>query len=148
MQVKDIMTTEVITVHKETTIKEVARLLIEHRISGLPVVDEEKRLIGVVTEGDLIYADKKLHAPAFTEILGGVIFFENPKQMGEDLQKMTAYKVSGIMTTEVFSVREDAAVEDAATIMVEKGINRVPVVTKDKTLVGIVSRQDIIRSMV
>jgi CBS domain-containing protein len=147
MLARDLMTREVVTVTRETTVKEVARLLLEHKISGLPVVDKENRVIGIVSEGDLIYQDKKLHTPAFLEILGGIIYLENPNRLGQDLIKMTAVKVGDLMTTRVYTVREDSQLEDIATIMVEKKVNRIPVVDGAGRLAGIISRQDLVKAM-
>ncbi len=148
MVAKDIMTAEVITVTKDTAVAEVAQLLTENKVSGLPVVDQEGRVIGMVSEGDLIYQDKKLHTPAFLEILGGVIYLENPQRLGQDLSKMTAVKAGEIMTVKPYTVKEDATVEDIATIMVERQINRVPVVDNEGKLLGIVSRQDLVKAMI
>lgn len=147
MKAKDIMTRDVITVTAETTVKEVAQLLIKHKISGLPVVDEDGKVIGMVSEGDLIYQDKKLHTPAFLEILGGIIFLENPQRLGNDLMKMTAATVGAVMTKKVFTIGEDTSVSDAATLMIEKQVNRLPVVNKAGKLVGILTRQDLIKTM-
>ncbi|MBS3947938.1 MAG: CBS domain-containing protein [Dethiobacter sp.] len=144
---RDLMTRDVVTVASDTTVQELARLLLEHKISGLPVVDKEGRIIGIVSEGDLVYQDKKLHIPAFLEILGGVVYLENPNRLGQDLMKMTAAKVGDLMTTRVYTVKEDTSVEAIATIMVEKKVNRVPVVDGAGKLVGIVSRQDLIKAM-
>jgi len=144
---RDLMTRDVVSVASDTTVQELARLLLEHKISGLPVVDKEGRIIGIVSEGDLVYQDKKLHTPAFLEILGGVIYLENPNRLGQDLMKMTAAKVGDLMTTRVYTVKEDTSVEEIATIMVEKKVNRVPVVDGAGKLVGIVSRQDLIKAM-
>ncbi len=147
MVARDVMSRDVVTVTGETTIQEVARLLTEHNISGLPVVDGDGRVVGVVSEGDLIYQDKKLHTPAFLEILGGIIYLEDPKRVGRELQKMTAAKVVEIMTTKIHTVREDTPVQDIATLMIERNVNRVPVLDDKGKLTGIVSRQDIIKSL-
>lgn len=148
MLAKEIMSSNVITVTRETTVSEVAKLLVEHKVSGLPVVDEESRVIGMVSEGDLIHQDKKLHTPAFLEILGGIIYLENPQRVAQDLQKMTASKVAEIMTPKVYTVKEDTTVESIATIMVERQVNRIPVVDTGGRLVGIVSRQDLVKAMI
>jgi CBS domain-containing protein len=148
MLAKDIMVENVITVTKETAVKDAAKLLTEHKISGIPVVDSEKRLVGIITEGDLLYQGKKFHTPAFIELLGGVIFLENPYRFDQDLKKMTATRVENIMTSKVHTVKEDTPLDEIATIMVEREVNRVPVVDHSGKLVGIVSRQDLIRAMV
>jgi CBS domain-containing protein len=141
------MSRDVLTVTKDTTIQEVAAILTGHKISGLPVVDSDGRVVGIVSEGDLIYQDKKLHTPAFLEILGGVIYLEDPKRVGQELMKMTAAKVVEIMTAKVYTVREDTTVSDIATLMIDRQVNRVPVLDGDGRLVGIVSRQDLIKSL-
>jgi CBS domain-containing protein len=147
MFARDIMSRNVITVTRETTIKEIARILTEHKISGVPVVDGEGRVVGVVSEGDLIYQDKKLHTPAFLEILGGVIYLEDPKRVGQELMKMTAAKAVEIMTTKIYTVKEDTPVSDIATLMIDRQVNRVPVLDSEGKLAGIVSRQDLIKSL-
>lgn len=147
MLARDIMNREVVTVTKDTTIQEVARMLTEHKISGVPVVDDDRRVLGIVSEGDLIYQDKKLHKPAFIEILGGVIYLENPQRLGDELMKMTAAKAGQIMTTKIHAVREDTPVAEIASLMVDRRINRVPVLDGNGRLAGIVSRQDIVRSL-
>jgi len=142
------MTRDVVTVTLAASVTEVARLLVEHKVSGLPVVDEEHRVVGMITEGDLIYQDKKVHMPAFLEILGGVIYLENPQRIVNDLKKMTATKVAEVMTSKVYTVKEDASMEDIATIMVERQVNRLPVVDQAGKLVGIISRQDLVKAMI
>ncbi|KAB3533439.1 CBS domain-containing protein [Alkaliphilus serpentinus] len=145
MLAKDIMTKEVIAVKKDDTVENVIKLLMDHNISGLPVIDEDQKVVGIVTEGDLIYRSKKLQIPSYFTILDSYIFLENPKTINEQLRKMVGYKVEDIMTVDVISVDEDEEVEEIATLMTNKKVNRVPVV-KDGRLVGIVSRRDIIRA--
>ncbi|MBS3900152.1 MAG: CBS domain-containing protein [Dethiobacter sp.] len=148
MLAREVMTRDVVTVTLAASVTEVARLLVEHKVSGLPVVDEKHRVVGMITEGDLIYKDKKVHMPAFLEILGGVIYLENPQRIVNDLKKMTATKVAEVMTNKVYTVKEDASMEDIATIMVERQVNRLPVVDQDGKLVGIISRQDLVKAMI
>ncbi len=142
-----IMTKNVITVSPGDVVEQVARLLLEHQISGLPVVDEEKRVVGIISEGDLVIREKEVKAPAFSEVLGGVIFLESQKRFFEELKKTIALTVGEIMSRKVFTVNEDAPLEQIATLMTKKEVNRVPVVNADNKLVGIVTRQDIIRQL-
>ncbi|MCC5912185.1 MAG: CBS domain-containing protein [Clostridiaceae bacterium] len=144
MLARDIMTKEVITVHGEDSIEKAIKLLLEHNVSGLPVIDENHKLKGIITEGDLIHRSKKLHIPTYFTILDSYIFLENPKTVEDQIKKMTAYKVEDMMTTKVISVDYEETIEEIATIMANKNINRVPVVKEEK-LVGIVSRRDIIK---
>ncbi len=147
MQAKDIMTREVITVTRDTTVEETAKLLTEHRISGLPVV-EGRKVVGMVTEGDLIFQDRKLDPPAFIEILGGVIFLKDPNKYLEGFRKMIATRVEDLMTPKAISIGEDASTEEIAAIMTEKKVNRLPVLDGNGELVGIVSRQDLVKSLI
>ena len=148
MQAKEIMSREVITVTKDTTVNDAAKLLTEKGISGIPVVGEGNKVIGMVTGGDLIFQDRKLDPPAFIEILGAVIYLKDPKKYLEDFRKMIATRVEDIMTAKVVSVREDTSVEEIATLMIEKKVNRLPVLNEVGELVGIVSRQDLVKSLI
>lgn len=141
------MRKNVITVRDNDNIQEVANVLLENKISGVPVVDEGHRVVGIITEGDLIYQAKKFKIPAFVEILGGVFYFEQPWKIEKDLRKMVATRAVDIMSSNIIKVEEDTPVEEIATIMVEKQVNRVPVVNREGKLVGIISRQDLIRTM-
>ncbi|SNS09965.1 CBS domain-containing protein [Anaerovirgula multivorans] len=145
MLAKDIMTREVITVRKEDTVEDVIKLLLDHNVSGLPVVDEENRVVGIITEGDLIYRSKNLHLPAYFTLLDSYIFLENPKNLETQIRKMAGYKVEEVMTAEVIVVNEEETIETVATLMTEKKVNRIPVVKEDE-LVGVISRRDIIKA--
>lgn len=144
MRVAEIMSKEVVTVGPDTTIEEVAGLLTGKNISGVPVVDEDGKLKGIVTQKDLLYKDMEPRFPAVVELLGGLIYLKGVHKYNEELKKLVATKVEDIMTKEVVTVREDARVEDVARLMVEKGINRVPVV-RDGNMVGIVGRGDVVK---
>lgn len=145
MNARDIMTKEVITILKETPLKEVAHLMVEHRISGLPVV-EEGRLLGMITESDLLIRAKKLDLPTFFPFIGGVIYLEGPGKLEQELKKATATKAEEIMTTKLHTVKPDTSLTDISTLMAEKGINRLPVV-EDGKLAGIITRNDVIRAI-
>jgi CBS domain-containing protein len=140
------MTRDVITVTPDTPISDIARILHEHRISGVPVVNENRELLGVVTEGDLIIKIARPQAPAHIEILGGVFFLKSPHDMEDELKKLTAVKASDIMTEKVISIEEDCALEDLASLMVNRKVNRLPVVRNNR-LVGIVTRADLIETL-
>ncbi len=147
MKAQDIMKKEVITVKEYDKLEDVAKVLLDNKISGVPVISDDLRVMGIITEGDLIYQGKKVHVPAFIEILGGVFYYEDPRKIEKDLRKMVAVRVSEVMSTKIITVEEDTPIEDIATLMIEKGINRVPVVGGNGKLVGIISRQDLIRTI-
>ncbi|MEL7566218.1 MAG: CBS domain-containing protein [Dehalobacterium sp.] len=146
MQAKDVMSKEVITVNKNTPIQEIAKTLIDHHISGVPVVDNDHNLIGIVTEGDLLHQETAPRLPGVFSILGGFIYFNGVERYQDDFKKLSATKAEEIMTSDVITVREDMDVHDIAAIFVNKNINRVPVL-RNKKLIGIVSRADILKAL-
>lgn len=144
MKAKDLMSKNVITVKKDTTIEEIAHVLSDKNISGVPVVDDDDKVIGIVTQKDLLYKDIEPHFPPVVEILGGLIFLKSVKKYNEELRKLVATRAEEIMTKRVITVDEEAEIEEIADLMVTKDINRVPVV-RESRLVGIISRADVVR---
>ncbi len=143
MQIKDIMTTDVITVSTGDSVEHCARLLQENDISGLPVLDDNGKVAGIVTEGDLIRRASRIKAPGYLEILGGLIYLGSPKKFVDELQRAMSYEAGQLMSKDVISVGPDDTVEKAATLMVDEGVNRLPVIDEQGELVGIISRRDI-----
>jgi len=143
MQVKDIMSTELITVSTEDPVEKCARLLQENDISGLPVLDSGGSLVGMVTEGDLIRRASRIKAPGYLEVLGGLIYLGSPTKFVEELQRAMALEAGNLMSKNLITISPEDTLEKAATLMVEKNIKRLPVVDDNKKLVGIVSRRDI-----
>ncbi len=144
MKAKEIMSTDVVKVNKDSTIEEIAHLLVDKNISGVPVVDGNDKVIGIVTQKDLLYKDVEPRFPPIVEILGGIIFLKGVRHYNEELKKLTATKAEDIMTKHVVTVDEDAEVGRVAELMVEKDINRIPVVSGGK-LTGIISRADMVK---
>lgn len=142
----DIMTRPVVTVRPETPVKEVARLLSERKISGVPVVDAEDRVVGMVTEADLIQRAAGAHLPPHVELLGGIIYLASPHEMTEQLRKSMALTAEQIMSQDVVGVAADAPVSEVAQIMMRRKIKRVPVLD-DGRLVGMVTRHDVISDL-
>jgi CBS domain-containing protein len=141
----DIMTRDVLTVTPNMPVHEVARLLATEHLSGVPVVEEGGRMVGIVTEGDLItvLAGGDRHTAWWLAMLaeGGELAPDYLKFLRA--QRGTARSV---MTTELVSIGEDARIPDIAALMVTKGVNRLPIV-KDGQLVGIVTRADLVRAL-
>ena len=146
MQARDIMTTDVVTVQPQTPVGEIARLLAEKQISGVPVVDDEGRLQGIVTEADLVVRAARLHFPRYIPFLEGVISLENPKRYEEQVETVLATTAEEIRTPEVITSGPEASVEEIATLMADRNINRV-VVTEGERVAGIVTRADVIRTL-
>ena len=143
---KDIMTKNVTTVGATTTIEELARTLMEHKISGVPVVDDNENLIGIVTENDLISQNKRLHIPTVMRLFDSFIMLESPGKIEKEIKKMTAITVNDIYTKEVITVTEDTPVQDIATIMSEKKVHLIPVV-EGKKILGIIGKIDLIKGI-
>jgi CBS-domain-containing membrane protein len=143
----DVMTREVITVKKETTIRDLAELFARHRISSAPVVDDSGAMIGIVTETDLVEQDKSLHIPTVISLFDWVIYLESDKKFEKELKKMTGQTVGDIFTTEVVQVTPSTPVSDVANLISSRRVNSIPVVDGSR-LVGIVSRIDLIRTMI
>ncbi len=144
---KEIMNKNVITISKDASIEELSEILLKNNISGMPVVDEEDNMIGIVTEGDIIVQDTDLHFPRYFRLLDSIIYLESLSKFKKNLKKHLATKVEDIMTEEVIVVEENTTVSDIANLMTEKNINRVPVIDENKNLVGIITRADIVKSM-
>ncbi|MEW6231417.1 MAG: CBS domain-containing protein [Chloroflexota bacterium] len=147
MKVKEIMATEVVSVGPETRVNEIARLMLERQISGVPVIDDSNAVVGIVTELDMIVRNARLHFPTYIKLLDSTFYLESPQHFGEELRRALGTTAKDIMTEKVITVGPEAEVEDVATLMVEKRVNPIPVVA-DGRLVGIVSRTDLIKLLI
>jgi CBS domain-containing protein len=141
MKVENIMTRDVIAVRPSASIEQAAQLLVDHGISGLPVVDETGALVGILSEGDLIVRQKPR-----TELRWWEVFFADAERLARDYQKATGTTVAEVMTRSVTCVRPGASLEAAAALIHEHNIRRLPVVEAGE-LVGIVSRADLIKAL-
>lgn len=143
MKVRDVMTHSVVTVAPETPIREAIARMIGHRISGMPVVDEDVGLVGILTEGDLMRrTETGTQAPRrrWLELLTG------PGSCADEYARTHGRLVRDVMTAKVVSVGEDAPLADVVRLMEENAIKRIPVVA-GKRLVGIVSRADLVSAL-
>lgn len=146
MRVADVMTTDVVTVGPETRLDEAARLLRSRRISGLPVLDGG-RLVGLITEGDLLRQLQRIDVPGYIDVLGGIFPLPGPGHMERQLRDVTAYRVDQLMSRDPVTVSPGADVVEAARVLRRRHIKRLPVVDADGALVGIVSRADLLRAL-
>jgi len=142
----DIMSTGVITVGPETGIRELAEILTLNKISGAPVVNQEGRVVGVVSQSDLVAQNKKLHIPTAITLFDWVIYLEGTERLEAEISKITGTVVGDIMSRKVVTVEPDTPLEEVATIMTEKNIHTLPVV-KDDRLVGVIGKLDIVKSL-
>ncbi len=143
MQAKDVMTSPVISVEPDSTVAQAVQIMLQRRISGLPVIDKTGRLAGIVTEGDLLRRAEtgtQRHRPRWLEFLLG------PGRLAEDYTRTHGRKVSDIMTAEPLTVTEETPLGDVVTLMEKRRIKRVPVV-RGQEIVGIVSRANLIHAL-
>jgi CBS domain-containing protein len=137
------MSRNILSVGRDATIAEAIRLMLDHQISGLPVIDAAGRLVGILTEGDLLRRSEtgtERHRPRWLEILMG------PGRLAGEYVRTHGRKVEGIMTRDLVSVTPDTPLDEIVALMERRRIKRVPVLEGD-TPVGIVSRADLLRAL-
>jgi len=142
MKASDVMTRNVITVERETSVADVIRLMLENNVSGLPVLDDGK-VVGILTEGDLLRRSEtgtEKQRPRWLEMLMG------PGRMAGEYVRTHGRKVEAIMTTNLITVTGDTPLDEVVGLMERRRIKRVPVVEGD-ALVGVVSRLDLLRAL-
>lgn len=146
LKARDIMTPDPITVSPDAGVVEAARLMTDNNVGALPVV-AEGRLVGLVTEGDLIMQDVRIEYPTYIQLLDGFIMYPPAHARFEhELKKAVAATVEDVMTADPVTVSADALIEDVATLLSERDVSRLPVLDADR-LVGIVSKHDIVRAI-
>ena len=136
MRVLDLMSTELIRVPPETTLRDAARLMVEAKISGLPVTDDEGSLVGLVTESDFLRKEVDRGEVMDSGLLG--ILFTKRDSLAD------AETVGEVMATDLFTISPDATLVEAARSMTTHGIKRLPVVDRDGKLIGVIARSDIV----
>lgn len=143
MKARNIMTREVVAIKADTTVDEIARLLREHRIGGLPVVDDENRVIGIVSESDLFLKEKGM---PFSAVKVPTLFkrWVDPDRLTEIYEDARHHTAADVLTSDVVCVDVDDTVGHAAWLMAQRNIKRVPVL-QNGALAGIITRADIIR---
>jgi len=143
----DIMTTAVITVHPETPLIEAANLLVKHRFNGLPVVDDGKRVVGVITEYDLILKGTAIHLPTFLQIFQDLsVYKKGSEPIREDLKKIFAMKVAEAMNAEPLTLPGDTPILKVAEVFAEHHrVNPIPIIDQAGLLKGIISRHDLLK---
>jgi CBS domain-containing protein len=146
--VRDIMQKTPVTVAPEASVEEVVATLRDHQLPGVPVVDEDGRCVGIVTERDLVLPDQDgdLHIPHYINLFGGTVFLEPLGRFEGRLRKAFAANAADMMTREPDTVAPDTSVKEAARLIHETGHNRLPVV-EDGRLVGVVTRLDVLGAL-
>lgn len=148
MVVKDVMEKDFLTVSPELNVSEIAKIFLEKGKDCALVTDEKGKLIGIVTETDLIFQEKNIHIPTFFTFMDSFIILENLAKLDEEIKKISASKVNEIMTSEdIITVKPDTLVNDAATIMIEKKVHHLPVV-EDNIPIGLITKESLLKALV
>ena len=146
MQVKEIMTSNPITVNGDMEVVEAAKILLDHRINGVPVVDDAGTLVGILCQSDIIAQQKKLPVPSLFSFLDGYINLSSMKGIQKEVRKIAATAVVDAMTPNPVTVTPDSSIETVAALMVDHNFHTLPVVADDR-LVGVVGKEDILRTL-
>ncbi len=145
--VSTVMTTEVLTFAPDDAVAEAMRVMVDREIDGTPVVDENGTVVGMLSTGDLIVGESRLHFPTVISLLGATLELPSAKRtFDEDLRRVLGSTVGDVMHADPITIAADDTIEEAATLLHEHDISRIPVIG-DAGLVGIVSRTDIIREI-
>jgi CBS-domain-containing membrane protein len=147
LKAKDIMTRNVISVHPDMEIANAAALLFEHHINGVPVVDKDEKLIGILCQSDLIAQQQTIPIPSLFTFLDGYIPFTSLKKVEKTGQKIAALTVADAMTPDPVTVSPETDIETIATLMVNKNFHSIPVV-EGSQVVGMIGKEDILQTLI
>jgi predicted transcriptional regulator len=145
--VADVMSRDPIVVKPQTPLKEAIHLIAEKRVSGLPVVDDQGKLVGIISETDLMWQETGATPPPYIMVLDSVIYLENPARYEQELHKALGQTVAEVMTKEAITTKPDQPLREAAQLMHDRDVRRLPVVDPAGKVVGILTRGDIVRFM-
>lgn len=146
MQVREIMSSPAITVSPVTQIREVARTMREHVISGVPVVESDGKLLGVITELELIARNAPVHEPRYLAVLSALIpvNLEEHRQYKEQLRQALAINAADLMNDDVKTIGPDELIDEALEAMLDPEVLMLPVVEGGR-VIGVVTRTDLLR---
>jgi CBS domain-containing protein len=146
LKAKDILTKEVVTVSPDTEIANAAKILLEKRINGLPVVDAFGRLVGILCQSDLVVQQKSIPIPSVFTLLESFIPLTSMKRIDKEVEKIAALTVKQAMTPNPVTIGPDTDIEEVARLMVDKKYHTLPVVEGDK-IVGVVGKEDVLKTL-
>lgn len=148
-QVGELMTTDVVSFTPDENVEAAMKRLVERDVDAGPVVDSDGRVVGMLSTGDLVVEEARLHFPSVVNFLGVNVTLPFDKRSLDDaVSKALGATVGDVMTGEPFTLRAEATVEDAATLMHDYDVSRLPVVDGAGRLVGLIARGDIVRSII
>jgi CBS domain-containing protein len=146
--VGEVMTPNPITVTPSTPLRQAIELLAQHRISGLPVVDGQQKIVGVISDTDLMWQESGVDTPPYIMLLDSIIYLQNPARYEKEVHKALGQTVGEVMSDNPITITPSQTLREAAHLMNEKKVRRLPVLEPDtEKLVGILTQGDIIRDM-
>lgn len=145
--VNDVMTPDPISVTSSTPLTKAIRLIADRRISGMPVIEANGKLVGVISESDLMWQETGANPPPYIMMLDSIIYLENPATFERELHKALGQTVGEVMTKTVVTIAPDAPLREAAQLLHRHNIHRLIVVDSASAVVGLLTRGDIIRYM-
>ncbi|MCP4719386.1 MAG: CBS domain-containing protein [Desulfobacteraceae bacterium] len=144
---RDIMEKNIISLSPDTEISKAVKILLKNHINGVPVVDTDGELVGILCQSDLIFQQKDIPIPPIFAILDSIFPLSSSKKIDEQFQKLAATKVEQAMVKNVMTVAPDTPVTEIASLMVEKHFHTIPVV-EGKKLLGIIGKEDILKTLI
>ncbi len=144
IKAKDIMKTSIISVAPDTGISKAVKILLDNHINGVPVINKQNELVGILCQSDLIFQQKKMSVPPIFTILDSIIPLSSSRKLEEELEKISAASVEQAMVAQPVTVAPETPISEIASLMVEKHFHTIPVVDGTK-LVGIIGKEDVLR---
>ncbi|BAQ63073.1 inosine-5'-monophosphate dehydrogenase [Geminocystis sp. NIES-3708] len=145
--VAQVMTPTPITVTPEMPLKEAIAILVEHKISGLPVIDGQGELVGILSESDLMWQETGVEPPPYIMILDSIIYLQNLGRYEKEIHKALGQTVADVMSNKAITIKGNQPVKKAAQLLHDKQIRRLPVLNEEGNVIGIITQGDIIRAM-
>jgi CBS domain-containing protein len=145
--IAEVMTPTPITVTPKMPLKEAITILAEHKIGGLPVIDEKGELVGILSESDLMWQETGVEPPPYIMILDSIIYLQNPGRYEKEIHKALGQTVADVMSEKPITVKGNQPVKKAAQLLHDKQIRRLPVLDEQDVVIGIITQGDIIRAM-
>ncbi|WP_017295939.1 CBS domain-containing protein [Geminocystis herdmanii] len=145
--VAEVMTPNPITVTPQTPLKEAISILVENKISGLPVINETGNLLGIISETDLMWQETGVEPPPYIMILDSIIYLQNLNRYEKEIHKALGQTVGEVMNDKIITIEPTESVKKAAQLLHDKPVRRLPVVNDDGKIIGIITQGDILRAM-
>lgn len=147
LKVSQILTPHPLATFSTTPLRQVIQTLAEHPVGALPVIDDQRHVVGILSESDLLWQETGITPPPYVLIFDSVIYLQNPGQRDRELHKALGQTVVEVMTPNPITITADYSVGEAARLMHQHRIHHLPVVDREKHLVGLLSQHDIIQVM-